>query len=402
MKLGWRSGIAAAGAYCALVLGSVPGHAQQAPPASESATDVVGPPQLRDFSLNGTVTREAAPPPTAPPARPAPAARAPSPSPAEEPASADRRRTDAAERPSLPVPAVGAQSDSPPPAAASEIPVTTSIAEVAEAQPAPGFDLAASEMAPLASSDEDGSGSFSVGGWLPWLLAALVLGGGALAYSARQRGRFAFAGGIDLEPRRQPAPPPSPSPPPVPRPTPPPSPPRGERRPAGVVASGLRPWLDIELRPTRAIVTADQASIEFELVVVNSGAGPARDVLIEAKLFNAGPGQDEEIGAFLAHPVGRGERMAQILPLKQVMVKSAISLPLSQLRQFEAGGRRFFIPLMAINALYRWSGGEGQSSTSYLIGRDTNGEKMAPLRLDLGPRTFRQLGARPHTLAVRK
>jgi hypothetical protein len=52
------------------------------------------------------------------------------------------------------------------------------------------------------------------------------------------------------------------------------------------------------------------------------------------------------------------------------------------------------VPLIAMNALYRWSGGEGQTSVSYLLGRDIKGEKMAPFRLDLGPRLFRGVGAR--------
>ena len=68
----------------------------------------------------------------------------------------------------------------------------------------------------------------------------------------------------------------------------------------------------------------------------------------------------------------------------------------------EVAGRKLFVPLVGVNALYRWSGGEGQTSASYLVGRDNDGEKMAPLRLDLGPRVFRGLGAREHNVRVRK
>jgi len=73
-----------------------------------------------------------------------------------------------------------------------------------------------------------------------------------------------------------------------------------------------------------------------------------------------------------------------------------------QLRQFEVGGKRIFVPLVGFNALYRWSGGEGQTSASYLVGRDNQTERMAPIRLDLGPRVFRGLGAREHSVSVRK
>ena len=60
------------------------------------------------------------------------------------------------------------------------------------------------------------------------------------------------------------------------------------------------------------------------------------------------------------------------------------------------------MPTVGFNAVYRWAGGEGQTSASFLIGRETKGEKMAPFRLDRGPRIFRGLGARLHTVGVRK
>jgi hypothetical protein len=53
-----------------------------------------------------------------------------------------------------------------------------------------------------------------------------------------------------------------------------------------------------------------------------------------------------------------------------------------------------FVPLIAFNALYRWGSGEGQTSASYLLGRDTKGEKMGPFRIDLGPRIFRSVAGR--------
>ena len=149
------------------------------------------------------------------------------------------------------------------------------------------------------------------------------------------------------------------------------------------------------------MVPEDKATIQFDVAVYNSGSAPARDVLIEASMFNAGPAQDQEISAFFQHPVAKGDRIPAIPPLKRVALKSAVSLTLEQMRQFEVAGKRIFVPLIGFNALYRWSGGDGQTSASYLVGRDTKSEKMAPLRLDLGPRIFRGLGARQHNLGVR-
>ena len=176
----------------------------------------------------------------------------------------------------------------------------------------------------------------------------------------------------------------------------------GPRRPSGIVSTRLRPWLEIGFSPGRCVVEENGATIQFDVEVYNSGTAPARDVLVEASMFNAGPEQDAEIGAFFAHPVAKGERIPAIPPLARIAMKSAVSLTREQMRQYEVGGRRLFVPLIGFNALYRWSGGDGQTSASYLVGRDTKAEKMAPLRLDLGPRTFRGLGARQHNVGVRR
>ena len=53
-----------------------------------------------------------------------------------------------------------------------------------------------------------------------------------------------------------------------------------------------------------------------------------------------------------------------------------------------------FLPVIAFNALYGWGGGDGQTSATYLLGRDTKAEKLGPFRIDLGPRIFRSVAAR--------
>ncbi|MGI8611922.1 MAG: hypothetical protein ACR2KH_06605 [Sphingomicrobium sp.] len=245
---------------------------------------------------------------------------------------------------------------------------------------------------------EDVSGD-QTGGLLPWLLALILLAAGAGYYAWRQRSRpgYATAGGLSgaLLPAE-----PAPAPQPLQRASPPR--PAEPSRPAGVVSTRLRPWLEIEFTPGRCVVEGDKATIQFDVAVFNSGSAPARDVLVEASMFNAGPTQDQEIGAFFAHPIAKGDRIPAIPPLKRVALKSAVSLSNDQLRALEVAGRRLFVPLVGFNALYRWSGGEGQTSASYLVGRDNQSERMAPLRLDLGPRVFRGLGAREHSIRLRK
>ena len=58
--------------------------------------------------------------------------------------------------------------------------------------------------------------------------------------------------------------------------------------------------------------------------------------------------------------------------------------------------------MIAFNALYSRSGGDGQTSASYLLGRDTKSDKMGPFHLDLGARIFRGVGARLLPQGIRR
>lgn len=177
--------------------------------------------------------------------------------------------------------------------------------------------------------------------------------------------------------------------------------PKPATAPVGIVSTRLRPWLEIDFQPAAAIVDEEKGAIQFEVTIYNSGSAPARNVLVEASLFNAGPDQDEVIGNFFARPSAQGEGVT-IPPLQRMSFRSLVSLPRDQLRIFEVEKRSLFVPLVGFNTLYRWSSGEGQTSASFLVGRNTNGEKMGPFRVDQGSKTFRSLAAHEHTLRIRK
>jgi hypothetical protein len=138
------------------------------------------------------------------------------------------------------------------------------------------------------------------------------------------------------------------------------------------------------------------------VTLLNSGTASARQVLIEAMMINAGPTQEKDIAKFFANPVGEGDRIPLLAPLKQVALKPKLTVPLSSVRVLDAGGRKVFVPLIAFNALYDWGRDQGQTSCAYLVGRDTKGEKMAPFRLDLGPRVFRGVAALELPGAIRR
>jgi hypothetical protein len=217
---------------------------------------------------------------------------------------------------------------------------------------------------------------------------ALALGAALIAFTKLRR-RESYAGAsFDLFTAAEPAPAPT-RPPAAPRPiqSGPPARLSGAPQPAlraatGLVSSRLRPSLEIAVQPLRCHADADQVVLEFELELFNAGAAPARAVLAEASLLNASATQDDQLAKFFANPIGEGERLDLIPPMKRVSFTSRVVAPRSSILEYELGGRKAFVPVIAFNALYRWSGGEAQTSAAYVVGRDTNGDKLGPLRFD--------------------
>jgi hypothetical protein len=118
-------------------------------------------------------------------------------------------------------------------------------------------------------------------------------------------------------------------------------------------------------------------------------------------MFNAGATQEQDIGAFFAQPQGSGERIEIIAPLQNVSIRTSLVAPRQNIQLFELGGHQVFVPLMAFNAHYRLNHGSGQTSLAYMLGRDTKGEKLGPLRVDGAPRAYNRLGAHPLPTGVR-
>ena len=394
--------------------------AQSVPDAATNtpATDAIGPRDLQNFSLPGTRNRPAGQPPAPgttqqPPARTPPTTQAPA---VAEPRTTSPVRSDRAQVAPVET-ASTSRTPSQEPArtprpASQPLRQTAPSSSVTVALPdldsvsASGSATALPAAAPgFAPAPESAPANLAPGQGvpvLPWLLAALALAAGAAFLFWRNRSREAFAGGPQIAAFTAPEPAPAPAPPPAARPAPAPAPRKARPTvPGGVVSTRLRPWLDVSMKPLRCIVEEERVRIEFELDLFNSGNAPARAVLVEATLFNAGPTQDKEIGAFFAKPVGEGNRIATIAPFKRMTLRTQVAAEREHVRVLQAGERMVFVPLIAFNALYGWSGGEGQTSVSYLLGRDTKGEKMAPFRIDLGPRVFRGVGARLLPIGVR-
>jgi hypothetical protein len=239
---------------------------------------------------------------------------------------------------------------------------------------------------------------------MPWLLALAVAAAGAAFLLWRSRSRPAYASGPQTDYFA--APEPEPAAAPAPRPAPAPQPrwlePERPAAPRGIVSSGLRPWIDVGVQPARCVVTDESVTVDFEIELFNSGSAPARDIFVEAVMINAGATQDQDLVAFFTRPPGTGDRIDVIPPLGRTSFNTQVVTPRTHVQAFAAGDREVFVPLLAFNAFYRRGSDDGQTSTAYLLGREGKTEKLAPFRLDLGPRIFRGLGARPLPSGVRR
>lgn len=144
-----------------------------------------------------------------------------------------------------------------------------------------------------------------------------------------------------------------------------------------------RPWLEFALRPVRAGISADEAVVEIELTVGNSGSVKATDVRISTFLFANEPGSEAEMERLLiergAHPE-EGVHSITIEPGEGARVDATLALPKAQLLETTNGS---ILPVVIADARYTLAdGSEGRTSASFTIGVSEEGTPaMSPLML---------------------
>lgn len=407
----------------AIGMAGAPAVAQEGAPQGEpQATGVIGPPQLREFELPGRTTTpapsaESAVPPAA---EPEPATQQPPvivlPQTPPAPVVQDERSTVARTPSSAVEPAMGQ-----PDGAAPETQAEPTFADVAApventvaAPPSsadPGAVAANADAEPVAQQTP-------ARGAIPWFYIALAALFGAVAAIAfmklrARRDADEQIGQEEVDETQEPAeavrrPVPAAPLAQMPVRTPAPEPEQATAQAAasdGVVGIQIRPWLNLEFRPAQAAATLTEAVVQFELLITNSGNAIARNVRVEARMFNAGVDQDREISEFFAKPIDQQtrSRILAIPPRSGARMRSRVAMPKESVREITVDGRRLFIPMVGINVVYDWGEGRtGQTSMSYLVGRepDAPSTKMGAFRLDLGPRVYRSVGQRPSNVAV--
>jgi hypothetical protein len=343
---------AAALLLAAAALPLTPAAAQEtAPPAEESAPDAttsIPPPEATT-----PVQTEST---SAPPVTEAEAAR-----PAEPARTTTTRRTTtrtattrapAAVVSPAPVAVVPVPIDTLPPLATAPLPPPV-------AQTPPVEVLPETPPAPIATTVEtrDSRDSF-----LPWLLGGLVLLGALAFFALRGRRRTAVHDQLVYEPAPAPVVAPVAAAPvarapidALPVASAPIVTPVDTAPPAG------RPELDLTMRPRRAGVSGNDARVEFELTVGNSGPVAAENVRISTWMLAAGSSEAESA---LIVPrdhadtppvtIGAGESRT---------MEASVALPTAEV----AGDA--VLPVVVADARYRLpDGSEGRTSASFAVG----------------------------------
>ena len=189
--------------------------------------------------------------------------------------------------------------------------------------------------------------------------------------------------------------------PPAPQPKAPP--------PAPAAATVQRPWIDLTLEVRSARLSLMGATIGYALTLHNRGNRSADDILIRTFMANADANQQAQLQQFFAGTVGLPAHSAvSLAPGQSYSLTGELRLLPDQITPLQMGDRALLIPLAAFDAQYRWSDeaanptGSGRTGRAFIIGQEKTppADRLAPFRVDQGPRQFRTPGSRATALEL--
>ena len=153
-----------------------------------------------------------------------------------------------------------------------------------------------------------------------------------------------------------------------------------------------RPWIEFLMRPLRAGTTSDDAVVEFELTVGNTGSVRAKDVRISTWMFAAGSAEESDMERMLIDPPAEA-RVSEITiePGDGTRVEGSLALP-------KSGLHGSILPIVVADARYRLAdGSEGRTSASFEVGMsDGEEEALNPFPIDRTSGLIEGVEARLH------
>jgi hypothetical protein len=363
---------------------------------------------------NGIVPLPVAPRPAPPPQEAAPAAADPV---RPGPAAA---RGGALPSPSSPAPTSprAASPDRP----ADRAPVDAVVPVVAPAEAVPMVPLGPPTDAPASLPPPPAAAAWPASWWL-----LLLLPFAAGVWFLLRRSKAAAAAGpapraLPPEPKREsPVAPPAPSRPAPPRSEPqavddantaaPPMPPPAVAPPARVAG---RAQLSLTLQVQALELTDAHLRIQFALMLANSGDRAATGGLVRIALQQANARQGELLERFFDG--AGGSVLADEVDIAAgdvgTIERNAL-LPLDGAEVMLIGGYPSLVPVIGFDVTYHWDGDAAQASVAddsfgqvaaaFVVGSAAAADgRLAPVRLDLGPRTVRAPAARVTAMQRRR
>lgn len=165
---------------------------------------------------------------------------------------------------------------------------------------------------------------------------------------------------------------------------------------AKAIAPAARLSLQFEVLEARTSIVA--VTIAYRLMIRNEGALDAQDVVVAAVMTNAEAKQEQTLARFFATPGDApSHQVGRIGAGDWVEMKGELRLDHHAITPIRVQDKALFIPVLAFSAHYGWAEGRrGYSAAAFIVGQESDPpqERMAPLRLDLGPRQFRSIGSR--------
>lgn len=174
------------------------------------------------------------------------------------------------------------------------------------------------------------------------------------------------------------------------------------RQPTGAVTSTSTPEVSrlvLDFVPEKAMVSFSALTVKGQMSLMNQSTIAATSVELSAGLMSASNNQNHKIQEFYkASTTRKGQPVGDVKPGERIGMTIELSIPLTEMESFTVGDQKLLVPIMVASLRYFIDGEENSRTTEIacMIGREANPptSKMAPLRLDLGPRSFAPLGQR--------
>ncbi|QTD55357.1 hypothetical protein [Parasphingorhabdus cellanae] len=180
----------------------------------------------------------------------------------------------------------------------------------------------------------------------------------------------------------------------VPKPLPtaakgPPIAPKPDRKP------GATDYLQIDLAANSASSTLLNAVLNYTITLTNQSDQSLHDIHLSGTMMQADSENARNGDIETGEPLHKIENLAVG---ETISLTGDIRLPLNAIRPITFKSQALFIPLARFGVVYAdQSNVEYRQAASFIIGREYEPRrpKMAPFRLDLGPRNFSPVGQRP-------